>query len=170
MAKTSKRHRAALSKVDREKRYSLEEALKLAVDADAVKFDETRPKIDRDHDGLRTEVTPDGVDEHWVSECGGVHAHLVGAGIKHVLRIAGGADAATHGERDEQLAGGAPHSVEQGLAALMGRSDVEEDDFIRAFASMTRRLGGWIACVDKVDELWNLVRDEAIKAQGGRGS
>ncbi len=41
MAKSSKRHRAALSKVDREKRYTLEEALQLAVATDAAKFDET---------------------------------------------------------------------------------------------------------------------------------
>jgi len=41
MANSSKRHRAALSKVDREKRYTLEEALQLAVSTDAAKFDET---------------------------------------------------------------------------------------------------------------------------------
>jgi large subunit ribosomal protein L1 len=41
MAKTSKRHRAALAKVDREQRYTLEEALKLAVETDPAKFDET---------------------------------------------------------------------------------------------------------------------------------
>jgi large subunit ribosomal protein L1 len=41
MAKSSKRHRAALAKVDREKRYTLEEALQLAVATDPVKFDET---------------------------------------------------------------------------------------------------------------------------------
>jgi len=41
MAKSSKRHRAALSKVDREKRYTLEEAVKLAVETDPAKFDET---------------------------------------------------------------------------------------------------------------------------------
>ena len=41
MAKSSKRLRAALTKVDREKRYSLEDALKLAVETDAAKFDET---------------------------------------------------------------------------------------------------------------------------------
>jgi large subunit ribosomal protein L1 len=41
MAKSSKRHRAALAKVDREHRYTLEEALKLALETDATKFDET---------------------------------------------------------------------------------------------------------------------------------
>lgn len=41
MAKTSKRHRAALSKVDRDQRYPLEDALKLALETDAAKFDET---------------------------------------------------------------------------------------------------------------------------------
>lgn len=41
MAKTSKRHRAALSKVDRDRRYPLEDALKLALETDAAKFDET---------------------------------------------------------------------------------------------------------------------------------
>lgn len=41
MANSSKRHRAALAKVDREKRYTLEEAVKLAVETDPAKFDET---------------------------------------------------------------------------------------------------------------------------------
>jgi len=41
MAKTSKRLTKALEKVDREKRYSLEDALKLAVETDPAKFDET---------------------------------------------------------------------------------------------------------------------------------
>ena len=41
MANSSKRHRAALAKIDREKRYSLEEALQLAVECDPAKFDET---------------------------------------------------------------------------------------------------------------------------------
>ncbi|MBM4242367.1 MAG: 50S ribosomal protein L1 [Deltaproteobacteria bacterium] len=41
MANSSKRHRTALAKVDREKRYSLEEALQLAVESDPAKFDET---------------------------------------------------------------------------------------------------------------------------------
>lgn len=41
MANSSKRHRAALAKVDREQRYSLEDALKLAVECDPAKFDET---------------------------------------------------------------------------------------------------------------------------------
>ena len=41
MAKSSKRLRAALTKVDREQRYSLEDALKLAVECDPAKFDET---------------------------------------------------------------------------------------------------------------------------------
>jgi large subunit ribosomal protein L1 len=41
MAKSSKRHRASLGKVDRERRYSLEDAVKLAIETDPAKFDET---------------------------------------------------------------------------------------------------------------------------------
>ena len=41
MANTSKRHRAGLAKVDREQRYTLEDALKLAIETDPAKFDET---------------------------------------------------------------------------------------------------------------------------------
>jgi large subunit ribosomal protein L1 len=41
MAKDSKRLRNALAKVDRERRYPLEDALKLALETDPAKFDET---------------------------------------------------------------------------------------------------------------------------------
>ncbi len=41
MARASKRHRAAVEKVDRTKRYALEEALQLALEMPAAKFDET---------------------------------------------------------------------------------------------------------------------------------
>src|SRR6188768_1864956 len=41
MAKQGKRYKAAIGSVDREKRYPLEEAVQLAVDAATAKFDET---------------------------------------------------------------------------------------------------------------------------------
>ncbi len=41
MAKGSKRLRSARAKIDRERRYTLEEALKLALETDPAKFDET---------------------------------------------------------------------------------------------------------------------------------
>jgi large subunit ribosomal protein L1 len=41
MAKTSKRHRAAVEKVDRDQRYALEDAMRLALESPPAKFDET---------------------------------------------------------------------------------------------------------------------------------
>jgi|SRR5581483_5777796 len=41
MAKSSKRHRAAVEKVDRNQRYAIEEAMRLALESPAAKFDET---------------------------------------------------------------------------------------------------------------------------------
>ena len=105
-----------------------------------------------DH-GLRAEVAADGVNECGVGDGGGVDADLVGARIEYAFGVAGGADAAPDRERDEELAGGAADGVEESLAAFMGRGDVEENDFVGAFAGVARGLRGGVAGIDEIDEL-----------------
>ncbi len=109
--------------------------------------------IDGDDHGLGAEVAADGLDQRGIGERGGVDADLVGAGIEDLLSIVRAADAAADGEGDEEFAGSAAHGVEQGLAAFVGRGDVEQDDFVGAFASVARGLRCGIAGVDKIDEL-----------------
>ena len=110
-------------------------------------------RVDGDDDGLRAEAAADGVDERWIGERGGVDAHLVRAGFEDLLGIACGANAAAHAEGDEQLARSAADGVEQRLAAFVRRGDVEQHDFVGAFAGVARGLRSGIAGVDEVDEL-----------------
>ena len=109
--------------------------------------------VDGDDDGLRAEAAADGVDEHWVGERGGVDADFVGAGIEDLLGIACAANAATDAKRDEELCGGAAHGVEQSLAAFVRGGDVEQNDFVGAFARVAGGELSGIAGVDDVDEL-----------------
>ena len=110
-------------------------------------------RIDGDDYGLRAEVAADGVDERGIGKSGGVDADLVGAGFEDLLGVAGGANAAADAEGHEELARGAAHGVEQRLAAFVRGGDVEQNDFVGAFAGVARGLRGGIAGVDEIDEL-----------------
>ena len=98
--------------------------------------------VDGDDDGLRAEAAADGVDERGIGERGGVDADLVRAGLEDLLGVARGANAAADAEGDEELARSAAHGVEQRLAALVRGGDVEQDDFVCAFAGVARGLRG----------------------------
>ena len=110
-------------------------------------------RVDGDDDGLRAKAAADGVDQGWIGERGGVHADLVCAGLEDLRRIVGGANAAANAEGHKQFARGAADGVEQRLPAFVGRGNVEQHDFVRAFAGVARGLRGRVAGIDEVDEL-----------------
>ena len=124
-------------------------------------------RVDGDDDGLCAEAAADGVDQCWVGERGGVDADLVRAGLEDLRRIVGGANAAADAEGNEQLARGAAHGVEQRLAALVRCGDVEQHDFVGAFAGMARGLRGRIARIDEIDELHALDDAAVVHVEAG---
>ena len=116
---------------------------------------------------LRAKVAADRVDERRVGEGGGVDAYLVGARIEDVLGVARAADAPAHGEGHKELAGGAADGIEQGLTAFVRGGDVEQHDFVGAFARVTRGLRSRIAGVDEIDELNALDHAAAVNIETG---
>ena len=110
-------------------------------------------RVNGDDDGLRAEAAADGVDQCWIGERGGVHADFVCTGFEDLRGIVGGANAAADAEGNEKLARRAAHGVEQRLPAFVRRGNVEEDDFVGAFAGVARGLRGRIAGINEVDEL-----------------
>ena len=63
------------------------------------------------------------------------------------------ADAAAHGERDENLARGARDHVDHGVAIVARRGDVEEHQFVGALLVVARGEFHRIARVAQVDEV-----------------
>src|ERR1700729_2049563 len=81
-----------------------------------------------------------------------VDRHLVRAGIEHGLGVGHRADAAADRERDEHVIGGPARELDDGVALVRGRGDVEEHELVRARGVVaTGQLDG-IAGVAQVDE------------------
>ena len=70
----------------------------------------------------------------------------------HVVDL-DGAHAAAHGQRHEALFGGPCHDVEDGVAVLVARRDVEEGELVGAGGVVDPRLLDRIAGVAQIDEL-----------------
>src|SRR5207244_5536558 len=84
------------------------------------------------------------------------YGYFGGAGHQDVACIGHRADAAAHGQRDENLASGARHHFGHDGAGVAGCDDVQEDQFVGAIAVVAAgefdRVAG-IAQVDEVDAL-----------------
>ena len=112
-------------------------------------------------------LAADGADQCGVGQGSGVDAYLVRAGLKHLFGILRRLDASAHAKGHKQLARCAPHRIEQGLAALVRRRNVEQNDFIGAFARVARSLRRWIARVDEVDKLHALDHAAGVHVEAG---
>ena len=84
---------------------------------------------------------------------------------RHVVDAA---HTAADGQRDEHLVGGPRHRVEQDLAGVGGRGDVEEDDLVGALAVVGRRQLGRVAGVAQVLEP-NALDHAAVRRRRGTG-
>ena len=91
-------------------------------------------RVDRQHDGLRSEFLAQLGDQLGTAHGRGVHAHFIGARHQDLARIRDGPDAAAHGQRNENLARGARHHVGHDFARIAGSGDVEKNQFVRALA------------------------------------
>ena len=92
-------------------------------------------------------------DQFGTAHGGGVDGDLVGAGHQDAARIGDGADAAAHGERDEDLARGAGHYVRHDFAGIARGGDVEEDQFVGALLVVAIGQFDGIARIAQVDEV-----------------
>ena len=109
--------------------------------------------VDGDDDALSAELLGRLLDELPVLHGGGVDRHLVGAGVEQPRDVLDGAHAAADGQRHEAALGGALDDVEDVVAVLVARRDVEEAQLVGA--------GGVVGCcgldriagVDEVDEV-----------------
>ena len=89
---------------------------------------------------------------HWAPNCSAqlvdqlrprdrrrVDADLVGARVEHRLRVVDGADPAADRERDEDVVGRAARELDDRVALLVRRRDVEEDELVGALGVVALR-------------------------------
>ena len=109
--------------------------------------------VDRHDDALAAEALAGGADEVRVLHRGGVDRHLVGAGVEQVAHVLQLAHAAADGERHEHRLGRARHHVEDDLAPLVRRRDVEEGQLVGALLVVALRDLDRVAGVAQADEV-----------------
>jgi hypothetical protein len=88
--------------------------------------------VDRNHDALLAEFLGGFLDEFAPCDCGRVDRDLVSTGAQQGPDVIDVAHAAADRQRHEAGLGRPPHDIEHDAAVLMGRSDVEEAEFVGA--------------------------------------
>ena len=112
--------------------------------------------VDRHDDALGAEFLRRRAHEVALLHRRGVDRHLVGAGLEQLAHVVELAHPAADGERHEAALGGALDHVEDGVAVLMARRDVEEAKLVGAGLVIGGcRLDGiaGVAQIDEVDAL-----------------
>ena len=98
---------------------------------------------------------------------GGVDRHLVGARGQQPADVLDRAHAAADGERHEAGLGGAAHHVEDDVAVLVARGDVEEGELVGARGVVGDRRLDRIAGVAQLEELHALDDAAVLDVEAG---
>ena len=102
---------------------------------------------------MRAELVGALGDEVAAVHGGGVDRHLVRAGLQQLADVLGRAHAAADGQRHEAALGRALDDVEDGVAVLVARGDVEEAELVGAGSIVGGCGFDGIAGILKVDEV-----------------
>src|SRR5262245_44125539 len=108
--------------------------------------------VNRNDYALRAETLGAFADQVRVLHGGGVDRDLIRAGLQNRANVVYGADAAAHGERDEDAVGHAADHVGHDLAPVGRGRDVQEDQLVGALAVVSRALFDRVPGVDQVNE------------------
>jgi len=76
-------------------------------------------RVDRQHHALRSEGLRELSEQVRPCDRGGIHRHLVGAGIEHRLRVLSGPDPAADGEGDEDVVRCPSRELDDRVASLV---------------------------------------------------
>ena len=97
------------------------------------------PRIDRHHDALGADLARRIGDEAGIGDRRGIDGDLVRARVEEPADVPELADAAPHGERDEDFARHRLDHVDQGVALVGRGGDVEEGELVRALLVVAPR-------------------------------
>ena len=110
------------------------------------------PRIDRHHDALGADLARRIGDEAGIGDRRGIDGDLVRARVEEPADVPELADAAPHGERDEDFARHRLDHVDQGVALVGRGGDVEEGELVRALLVVAPRDLDRVTGIHDVDE------------------
>jgi len=88
------------------------------------------PRVDTDHDALRTETRGRGADQRRVRIGGGIDGNLVRARVQQSDDVLEARDPSAHAQRNRALLGEVPDRIMIGFPAFLGSENVHQDQFI----------------------------------------
>ena len=127
-------------------------------------------RVDRDNDALTAVALGRRVQQAGVAHSGRIDRNLIRARAQNLLEILDRADAAAHGDRDEDLPAGAAHHVRDGRAVVARRGDVQKDDLVRALRRVELGQLDRVARVAQADEVNALDHPAVLDVQTGNDS
>ena len=110
-------------------------------------------RIDCGNDALRAEVSRRFRDQRRIFDARRVDAHFVGAGIEQRADIVDRIDAASDGQRDENLIGHRLDHVVEKPAIFDAGADVQERDLVSSLLVIAPRNFDRVAGITQVDEI-----------------
>ena len=109
--------------------------------------------INGHHDALGAVFGGCSADHIGVGNGGRVEAGLVGPRIEQAAHVFHGAHTATHGERNEHLAGHGLDDVQDQVAPVTGGSDVQKRELVGALGVVARGNFDRVACIAQFDKI-----------------
>ena len=109
--------------------------------------------VDGDDDALVPNFGRSFGDEIGIIDRGSVHAHLVGTGVEQPADVGDRAHAATNSQRDEDLGCARFYDVQDDVALVGRRGDIEEGHFVGALQVVTTGNFHWVAGIAQIDKV-----------------
>ena len=126
--------------------------------------------IDGEHDALAAEALGTLADDGRILDSRRIQRRLVRAGLEHLAHVFDRADAAANREWDEDFRCASARDIDNRVALVARRRDVEEDELIRALLVIPRRKLDGVACITQADEVRALDDAAVFDVQAGNNS
>lgn len=123
--------------------------------------------VDRDHDALAADPVGRLAHQLRAVHGGGINRDLVGPGIQQAADILHRPHAATHGQRDKDLARDLLDHMQDGVAIITGGRDIEKGDLVRALRVVAPRDLHRVAGIADADKVHALDDAAGIDIQAG---
>src|SRR2546421_5314881 len=109
--------------------------------------------IDCEHDALRSELFRPGAQQFGRQDCSRVERGFIRTCSKCCTNILNAANTSANCHRNEHLLGGSTHNVKHCGAVLIGRGNIEKNEFIRTFSIIVRCKLHRVSCIAQVHKV-----------------
>ena len=126
--------------------------------------------VDRYDDALTAKCFGGFADKFRAIDCTGIDRDFIGSGLEELPNVLDLVDSSSHRKRHENLIGGARDDVQNDLAVLVGGRDVEEAEFVRAFAIVHAGDLNGVTCIPKLQKSYALDDASGLNIKAGYDS